>query len=166
MGLRTADEYRDSLRDGRTLWYRGKRVDDIVTEHDLRVAVDNACIDFEMTHDPEHRDLVVTSDDETGDEYHTLYAIPRTPEDLLRRSRVIEMGSLLSGTILSVKDIGADALLGLLTTLEGAGLERAQAFHRRCAAEDLVVSVAQTDVKGDRSKLPHEQSDPTCTSTS
>ena len=29
MGLRTADEYRESLRDGRTLWYRGKRVDDI-----------------------------------------------------------------------------------------------------------------------------------------
>jgi 4-hydroxybutyryl-CoA dehydratase/vinylacetyl-CoA-Delta-isomerase len=160
MGLRTADEYRESLRDGRTLWYRGKRVDDLVTEHDLRVAIDNACIDFEMTHDPEHRDLAVTIDLTTGEPHHTLYAIPRSPEDLLRRSRVIEMGSLLSGTILSVKDIGADALLGLLTTLDGVGLERAQAFHQRCADEDLVVSVAQTDVKGDRSKLPHEQADP------
>ena len=62
MGLRTADEYRDSLRDGRTLWYRGKRVDDIVTEHDLRVAIDNACIDFDMTHDAEHRELAVVRD--------------------------------------------------------------------------------------------------------
>jgi 4-hydroxybutyryl-CoA dehydratase / vinylacetyl-CoA-Delta-isomerase len=160
MGLRTADQYRDSLRDGRTLWYRGKRVDDIVTEHDLRIAIDNACIDFDMTHDDEHRELSVTLDEMTGEEHHSLYKIPRTPGDLIGRSRLIEMGSLLSGTILSVKDIGADALLGLLSTLEGVGLERAQAFHRRCAAEDLVVSVAQTDVKGDRSKSPHQQPDP------
>jgi 4-hydroxybutyryl-CoA dehydratase / vinylacetyl-CoA-Delta-isomerase len=160
MGLRTADEYRESLRDGRTLWYRGKRVDDIVTEPDLRVAIDNACVDFEMTHDESHRALAVTTDLETGEEHHALYAIPRTSDDLLRRSRLIEMGSLLCGTILSVKDIGADAVLGLLATLEGVGLERAQAFHRRCRQEDLVVSVGQTDVKGDRSKSPHEQSDP------
>ena len=80
MGLRTADEYRDSLRDGRTLWYRGKRVDDITTEHDLRVAIDNACIDFEMTHDDAHRDLAVTIDEATGEPHHTLYAIPRSPE--------------------------------------------------------------------------------------
>ena len=43
MGLRTADEYRESLRDGRTLWYRGKRVDDIVTEPDLRVRDPQRC---------------------------------------------------------------------------------------------------------------------------
>ncbi len=160
MGLRTADEYRSSLRDGRTLWYRGKRVDDIVTEPDLRVAVENGCVDFEMTHDADHRELAVERDPETGEEYHALYALPRSADDLLRRSRLIEIGSLLCGTILSIKDVGSDALLGLLTTLEGDGLERARAFHRRCAAEDLVLAVGQTDVKGDRAKAPHEQPDP------
>jgi 4-hydroxybutyryl-CoA dehydratase/vinylacetyl-CoA-Delta-isomerase len=160
MGLRTADEYRESLRDGRALWYRGKRVDDIVTEPDLRIAIDNACVDFEMTHDDAHRTLAVTRDEATGEEHHALYAIPRTADDLIRRSRLIEIGSLLCGTILSVKDVGSDALLGLLTTLDGIGLERAQAFHQRVAAEDLVLAVAQTDVKGDRSKAPHEQADP------
>jgi len=160
MGLRTADEYRASLRDGRALWYRGKRVDDILAEPDLKNAVDMACIDFEMTHDDAHRDLAVTRDERTGDEHHALYALPRTPDDLARRSQLIEIGSLMCGTLISVKDVGSDALLGLLTTLEGAGLERAQALHRRCAAEDLLLAVAQTDVKGDRSKAPHEQTDP------
>jgi aromatic ring hydroxylase len=160
VGLRTADEYRASLRDGRTLWYRGKRVDDILAEPDLRVAIDNAAVDFEMTHDPAHRELSVVTDPVTGAEYHALYALPSTPDDLIRRSRLIEAGSLLCGTILSVKDIGADALLGMLSVLEGDGLERARAYYTRVAAADLVVSVAQTDVKGDRSKSPHEQSDP------
>ncbi len=160
MGLRTADEYRASLRDGRRLWYRGKRVDDVLAEPDLRVAVDNAAVDFEMTHDDAHRGLAVTRDPVSGAEYHSLYAIPTSPDDLARRSQLIETGSLLCGTILSVKDVGSDALLGLLSTLEGPGLERARAFYTRCAADDLVLAVAQTDVKGDRAKSPHEQSDP------
>jgi len=160
MGLRTADEYRASLRDGRTLWYRGKRVDDICAEPDLAVAVDSACVDFDMTHDPTHRDLAVTRNEAVDGEHHTLYAVPRTPEDLARRSRLIEIGSLLSGTLISIKDVGSDALFGLMAILDGVGLERAQELHRRCATDDLVLSVAQTDVKGDRSKAPHEQSDP------
>jgi aromatic ring hydroxylase len=160
MGLRTADEYRASLRDGRTLWYRGKRVDDILAEPDLRIAIDMACTDFEMTQSPAHRDLAVTRDERTGEEHHAVYALPRSTDDLVRRSRLIEIGSLLCGTLISIKDVGSDAMLGLLTTLEGAGLERAQALHRRCAADDLVLAVAQTDVKGDRSKAPHQQADP------
>src|SRR3954453_5674585 len=132
MGLRTADEYRASLRDGRTLWYRGKRVDDIVAEPDLRNAVDMAGIDFEMTHSPLHHDLTVTRDETTGEEHHAIYAIPRTPDDLARRSRIIEIGSLMCGTLIAVKDVGSDALLGLLSTLEGVGLERAQALYDRC----------------------------------
>ena len=160
MGLRTADEYRESLRDGRSLWYRGKRVDDILAEPDLRVAVDNAAVDFAMTHDPAHRELAVAVDPVTGAEYHALYALPTTPDDLVRRSKLIELGSLMCGTILSVKDVGSDALLGLLSTLEGEGLQRVPRVLHRVAAEDLVLAVAQTDVKGDRSKSPHEQDDP------
>src|SRR2546425_30940 len=86
MGLRTADEYRASLRDGRTLWYRGKRVDDILAEPDLRVAVDNAAVDFEMTHDDAHRELAVTRDPVTGAAYHALYTIPGSPDDLASQS--------------------------------------------------------------------------------
>ena len=132
MGLRTADEYRESLRDGRSLWYRGKRVDDILAEPDLRVAVDNAAVDFAMTHDPAHRELAVAVDPVTGAEYHALYALPTTPDDLVRRSKLIELGSLMCGTILSVKDVGSDALLGLLSTLEGEGLQRVREFYTRC----------------------------------
>ena len=37
MGLRTADEYRESLRDGRVLWYQGARVKCVLDDPDLRV---------------------------------------------------------------------------------------------------------------------------------
>jgi aromatic ring hydroxylase len=44
--------------------------------------------------------------------------------------------------------------------LDGVELERAEAFFRHCRDGDLAVAVAQTDVKGDRSKPPHLQDDP------
>ena len=39
-------------------------------------------------------------------------------------------------------------------------LERVEAFYRHCRDRDLALAVAQTDVKGDRSKRPSEQTDP------
>jgi 4-hydroxybutyryl-CoA dehydratase/vinylacetyl-CoA-Delta-isomerase len=161
MGLSTADEYRESLRDGRTLWYRGQRVPDILAEPDLRVAVDHAALDYEVSHDPEYRDLAVAKDPDSGDEYSAYYAIPRSSEDLLARSRLIETVTGIGGTMVTlVKEIGSDALFGLLRVLEGEARERALAFYEYCRDGDLSVAVAQTDVKGDRSLPPHSQADP------
>jgi 4-hydroxybutyryl-CoA dehydratase/vinylacetyl-CoA-Delta-isomerase len=161
MGLSTADEYRDSLRDGRTLWYRGRRVPDILAEPDLRVAVDHAALDYEVSHDPQYRDLAVAKDPDSGNEFSAYYAIPHSSDDLLARARLIETVTALGGTMVTlVKEIGSDALFGLLRVLEGDARERAVAFYEHCRDGDLSVAVAQTDVKGDRSLPPHAQADP------
>jgi 4-hydroxybutyryl-CoA dehydratase / vinylacetyl-CoA-Delta-isomerase len=161
MGLTTADEYRASLHDGRVLWYRGQRVPDIRAVPDLRVAVDHAALDYEVGHDPLYRDLAVAKDPDTGEEYSAYYALPHTSDDLIARSRLIETVTGLGGTMVTlVKEIGSDALFGLLRVLEGEPLARAQAFYEHCRSADLSVAVAQTDVKGDRSLPPHAQPDP------
>jgi aromatic ring hydroxylase len=161
MALLTADEYRASLRDGRTLYYRGRKIDDINAEPELRVAVDHAAIDYEVAHDPVHRDLAVAKDEETGEEYSAYYRIPRSGDDLLARSRLIETVTGIGGTMVTlIKEIGSDALFAMQRVLEGENLERAQAFYRHCRDGDLAVAVAQTDVKGDRSLAPHAQADP------
>ena len=161
MTLRTADEYRASLRDGRTLYYRGGRVDDVTEEPELRVAVDHAALDYEVGHDPAHRDLAVYKDPDTGEECSAYYRIPRSADDLLARSRLIETVTALGGTLVTlIKEIGSDALFAMQRVLEGEALERAQAFYARCRDDDLAVAVAQTDVKGDRSLAPSEQADP------
>ena len=161
MALLTADEYRASLRDDRVLWYRGKRVDDVTTEPELRVAVDHAAIDYEIGHDPAYRDLAIATDPGSGDDYSAYYKVPRSADDLLARSRLIETVTGLGATMVTlIKEIGSDALFALLRVLEGEPLARAEAFARHCREGDLAVAVAQTDVKGDRARLPHQQSDP------
>jgi aromatic ring hydroxylase len=161
MPLRTADEYRAALADGRSLYYQGAAVADICEVPDLRVAVDHAALDYALAQDPEHRALAVAVDPDTGDEHSAYYKIPRSPDDLLHRCRLIEAGTATGGTVVTlIHEIGTDALFALMRILEGEGLERAEAFYRHCRDNDLAVAVAQTDVKGDRSKAPHEQEDP------
>ncbi|KAA0234694.1 MAG: 4-hydroxybutyryl-CoA dehydratase/vinylacetyl-CoA-Delta-isomerase [Acidimicrobiales bacterium] len=161
MALRSADEYRAALKDGRSLYYRGRSIPDICAEPDLRVAVDHAAIDYELAHDPAHRELTVDIDEQTGEEYSSYYRLPRNGDDLLHRSKLIETVTAAGGTMVTlIKEIGSDGLFSILRLLEGDKLERAEAFYRHCRNGDLAVAVAQTDVKGDRSLPPHAQPDP------
>jgi aromatic ring hydroxylase len=161
MALRTPDQYRASLTDGRRLFYKGAPVDDITAVPELRVAVDHAAIDYEVAEDPQYRDLAVWKDPADGEECSAYYKIPRSAQDLLDRSQLIETCTALGGTMVTlIKEIGSDGLFALQRVLEGEARQRAIAFYEHCKAGDLAVAVAQTDVKGDRSLAPHAQPDP------
>ncbi len=159
MPLRTPADYLASLRDGRRVYYRGRRVEDVTAHPVIGLAARHAAIDYQMAEDPRHRDLAVV---EGVSRY---FVPPRDAGDLLARSRLIETATRLGGTlVVLIKEIGTDALFGLaivaqemdrrLGTAYGA---RVRAFHDRCAREDLALAVAQTDVKGDRALGPAEQ---------
>jgi 4-hydroxybutyryl-CoA dehydratase/vinylacetyl-CoA-Delta-isomerase len=161
MALRSVDDYRDSMGDGRTLWYQGRPIGDLRDEPDLAVALDHAAIDYRLSQDPHHRSLAVDTEPTTGEEFSAYWRVPRSADDLMARSALIEAATRAGGTMVTlIKEIGSDAAFALLRVLDGEPLERAQAFHERCRRDDLAVAVAQTDVKGDRSRAPHEQDDP------
>jgi aromatic ring hydroxylase len=158
MALRTSDEFRAGLRDGRRVIYRGALVDDVVSEPELCPAVDHSAICYEISFDQEHRELAVDAHD--GEEFSAYFRTPRCAADLQHRGRLIETTSALGGTMIVLKEVGSDALFALLRTLEGEALARARDYHAWCRREDVAIAVAQTDVKGDRSLAPHEQADP------
>lgn len=159
MALRTAEEYVESLRDNRTIWYRGTKVPDVTSNPELRIAVDHAAIDFHLAEDPATRQLAV-ADSERGP-YSAYWKVPRNAEDLTQRSRLIETATAAGGTlVLLIKEIGSDALFALLRTLDGEAREKAAAYWQHCVDGDLAVCVGQTDVKGDRALGPQHQPDP------
>ena len=163
MALRTAAEFLAGLRDAREVYYRGQRVPSVVDHPELGVAARHASIDFEMAENPKFRELAVHR--EGSDEYSAYYRVPRNSQDLLSRSKLIEAGTAEGATlVLLIKEIGTDALFALKRVLgrsgDAQGIQRVEAFYRHCRDKDLAMAVAQTDVKGDRSKRPSEQSDP------
>lgn len=166
MPLRTVQQYVESLRDNRTVYFRGERVPDVTKHPVIGVAVSHASIDYELADDPAHRDLAVVSG-EDGD-YSRYYQLPRSSDDLLKRSALIERATAAGGTlVVLIKEIGTDALVALMRVASaldakygGSYQHRVDAFYHRCRSNDLAVAVAQTDVKGDRSLSPAAQSDP------
>ena len=159
--LRTPEAFLESLRDGRSVFYRGRRIDDVTAEPDLRVAADLAALDFELAEDPEHAAVLLAKDPDSGEQIPVLYRVPRSVADLLARMAAIELTTQKGAGIPPlIKEIGTDALFALLRVTDGEFHERAQAFYEQCRDGDLAVAVAQTDVKGDRSLSPHAQPDP------
>src|SRR6266571_1211289 len=168
MGLRTVEQYKASLRDGRLVYFQGQRVGDVTIHPVIGVAVNHAAIDYEIAHDPAHRDLAVYADRETGQEYSRYFKIPANAEDLLQRSELIEASTRLGRTVVVlIKEIGTDCLFALHLIAkvmdEKLGtdyLPRVRAIHEHCRNNDMAMAVAQTDVKGDRSRGPAEQAHP------
>src|SRR5947208_11185509 len=164
MGLRTVEQYKASLRDGRLVYFQGQRVGDVTIHPVICVAVNHAAIDYEIAHDPAHRDLAVYADRETGQEYSRYFKIPASAEDLLQRSELIETSTRLGRTVVVlVKEIGTDCLFALHliakqmdVQLGTKYLPSVRAMFEHCRNNDLAMAVAQTDVKGDRSRGPAE----------
>ncbi|MGB4864205.1 MAG: 4-hydroxyphenylacetate 3-hydroxylase N-terminal domain-containing protein [Tepidiformaceae bacterium] len=163
MGLRTPQQYIESIRDDRTVYYRGEKVADVTTHPVIKKAVHHASLDFEMAEMAEYSELAVVKDG--ADEYSRYFKIPRSTDDLLKRSELIEAATALGKTlVVLVKEIGTDALFALHRVsrqvdqkYETDYFNRVEAFYKHCRDNDLALSVAQTDVKGDRSAGPLNQ---------
>ena len=53
--IRTGDEYRQSIRDGREVYLNGERIDDVVTHPAFKPLVDIRARIYDMAHDPATR---------------------------------------------------------------------------------------------------------------
>ena len=56
--IRTGDEYRESIRDGREVWINGERVDDVPTHPAFKPIVDIRARIYDMAHDPATREVM------------------------------------------------------------------------------------------------------------
>ncbi len=145
---------------------RGQLVEDIVNHPERGLASRHAALNFRMARDPWHRDKAVITD-ESGS-YSRFYFILQSAEDLKRRRNLIALSTRLGGTVVPlIYEIGTDALFGLIEATDKIDQdigthykERVMDFWRQARDHDYALAVAQTDVKGNRSKRPAYQPDP------
>jgi 4-hydroxyphenylacetate 3-monooxygenase len=87
--LKTGEEYKESLRDGRHVLYKGERIEDVTTHPATRGGIEIHAKLFDDQHKPESQDKL-TYIREDGARVSTAWMIPRTKEDLVRRRECIE----------------------------------------------------------------------------
>jgi len=166
MAIRTPEEYRQSLRDGRRVYMFGEKVEDVTTHPILKIGTETAAGDYVLTEspDPQVRDLFVAAHPETGEPISRYFATPKTPEDIEMRMQMVQRSIRLTGGLPFGKDIGTDCLNAIMATANQMGKpeysERARAYLEHLRRNDLMLCGAVTDVKGDRSKVPSQQIHP------
>ena len=76
--------YLESLRDGREVWYRGQRIEDVTTHPVFSTMAKNVARIYDMQHAPETSEIM-TYEQKNGRRASYSYYLPTTPEDLLLR---------------------------------------------------------------------------------
>jgi 4-hydroxybutyryl-CoA dehydratase/vinylacetyl-CoA-Delta-isomerase len=166
MGIRTVEEYKESLRDGRRVYIRGEKVEDITKHPILGVTCDTIAAGYELTasKDPAVRDIFVAPHPETGEPVNRYFITPRNKEDLANRTKMIQRSIELIGGLPFGKDIGTDCLNAAFVVAGQMGKPEYQNnalnFLEHLRKNDLHTCGAVTCVKGDRSKEPSKQKHP------
>ncbi len=163
----SSEAYKNSLNDGRVVFYRGKKVENVATHPVLQVPVKHASSIYRLQQDNQYESMMCFTDDELG-KSSAFYKIPQNTEDLIARHRLIfETTRLGRGQFNIVKAIGSDSIFALMyvsTRIDSKYKtdyhNRVMAFYKYVVEKDLSLSLAQTDMKGNRSLRPSEQEDP------
>lgn len=166
MSVKTPEEYLDSLRDGRVVYCRGERIEDVTAHPWTKPCIDIVKIDYIMAQKPEFRDLVLAKNAK-GEPVSFNFLAPRSKEDLLHRREIVQaIGREFNG-VGGGKLTGVDGLNGVTVASERIDrakgtkyAERVQGYRSYLQEIDAALALAMTDPKGDRSKHPSKQAHP------
>ncbi|MDF0515843.1 4-hydroxyphenylacetate 3-hydroxylase family protein [Bradyrhizobium yuanmingense] len=162
--IRTGEEYKQGIRDGREVWVDGERVNDVTTHPALKPIIDIKARMYDMAREERYSgDLTYV---EGNEKYSIFYRPPTEPKDWHDKIKAVDhvmkdiggvvtrVGDETIGEMWSLSD-GRDVLAEIDSRF-APNIDR----HIRAVVEKDVFHVsANTDPKGDRS-LPPQQQDP------
>jgi 4-hydroxyphenylacetate 3-monooxygenase len=162
--IRTGDEYRESVRDGREVWIDGERVDDVTTHPAFKPIVDVRARIYDLAHEDATRDVMSYVDPETGERCPIGAKPPETKENWRAKREAVDLVlDDIGGVVTRVGDETVGEMWSLydgqdvLNQINPAFSENIQRHVRLAALRDPFHVSANTDPKGDRSKHPREQ---------
>jgi 4-hydroxyphenylacetate 3-monooxygenase len=162
--IRTGDEYRESIRDGREVWIDGERVDDVTDHPAFRPIVDIRARIYDLAHEAATADVMSYVDPETGERCPTGSKLPLTKDDWHAKRLAVDTAlDDVGGIVTRVGDetVGEMWSLydgqGVLDEIDPAFSEHIRHHVRHAALADPFHVSANTDPKGDRARRPQEQ---------
>jgi len=143
----TGEQYKESLYDGRSTFFEGKRVDDLPAHPILGSAVERVA---------EGYDWLRT---QAVDGHSPISGVPTTPEELREKVDLVHHAGMMAHvTYTSIMTLATAA--GRLTETAPRYIERIHGFIADAQQRDVRITQCITDAKGDRSRPPGKQDDP------
>lgn len=163
--MRTSEEYVLDLERMKDNVYMGGK---LVKRIDPRImpGINVISVTYDLAQDPDYEELVAAKSHLTGKKINRFTHIPQKVDDLLKKQKTIRLYAQRVGGCIQ-RCMGLDAIIALsIATKEMDDKyntdyrSRFTDYLRYFQGNDLCAACAQTDVKGDRSRRPHDQEDP------
>ncbi len=162
--IRTGEQYRDSIRDGREVWINGERVEDVTRHPAFKPIVDARARIYDMAHDNRTASIMTYVDEETKEPNCVGYKLPKTQADWQDKRRAVEaVMNDLGGVVIRVGDETIGEMWSLydgqdmLRQVDDRFAENIKSHIWKALRSDIFHVSANTDPKGDRSKRPQDQ---------
>lgn len=167
MGLMSAEAYLESIRERKlTVFYRGERMHSVVDHPVAQAAARCVAEVYRAAEEPETAKMMTRTSELTGEPVNVSNILWRSRDDLIDRVKWERLLGRRTGRG-ALRSPGLDAINALAVVTHQCDAERGTEYHARLLAfvsrmqrEDLAVSGAMTDVRGDRSRRPSQQADP------
>ena len=162
--LRTGDEYRDSLRDGRQVWINGEKVENVPSHQAFKPIVEVRARIYDMAHEDTYREIMAYRDEESGEPCNIGYKPPKNEGDWHDKRRAID--AVLNDICGVVTRVGDETIGEMWSLWDGKTVldeidpqfsENVGRHIRHALVSDTFHVSANTDPKGDRSKRPQDQ---------
>jgi 4-hydroxyphenylacetate 3-monooxygenase len=157
MPLRTKEDYLQSLRDDREVYYKGERIEDVTSHPATKGMIETQGDLYELQRDPEYRDRLTYEAD--GERYSIFYKRPESRADLEARR---EASKLWMDYTCGVSGRAADFLASGVTgmamshehfeTQERSFGENVRRYYDHCRENDVCLTHALVDPQIDRTE--------------
>jgi 4-hydroxyphenylacetate 3-monooxygenase len=160
--IRTGEQYRDSIRDGREIWIAGERVKDVTRHPMFKPIIDIRARIYDMQHDAATCEIMTYENH--GERFAIGNKLPRVQDDWHAKRKAVDVvmqeargivtrvGDETVGEMWSLWD-GKD----ILSEIDPRFSHNIERHIMSSIAEDPFHVSANTDPKGDRSKAPQDQ---------
>ena len=167
MSMMTGKQYRESLRQLKPeIYYMGEKIKSMVDHPAFIPHVNSAALTYEMAWAPEFEELMTVTSHLTGERINRFTHIHHSHDDLVKKVKMLRALGQQTGSCFQ-RCVGHDGLNAVYSVTYDMDREKGTDYHKRFVkfleeiqAQDLMVSGAMTDPKGDRSLPPSKQKDP------
>jgi 4-hydroxyphenylacetate 3-monooxygenase len=160
--IRTGNEYRQSLRDGREVWINGEKVHDVTTHPSFRPVVDVRARIYDMQHERATQDVMTY--EENGQRFAIGLRLPFEQQDWHDKRKAVDTVTYeIGGIVTRVGDETIGEMWSLwdgkdiLNEIDARFARNIERHIRKVIEADPFHVSANTDPKGDRSKRPQDQ---------
>jgi 4-hydroxyphenylacetate 3-monooxygenase/4-hydroxybutyryl-CoA dehydratase/vinylacetyl-CoA-Delta-isomerase len=161
----TSSEYRERIKALRPNVYLDG---EMVPRDDPRIVpgTNVIALTYDLAQDPQYENVFTATSHLSGEKINRFCHVHQSTDDLLKKQEMTRLYCHQTGGCIQ-RCMGIDAVNALSVITHEVDQVVGTEYHQRFLAylkyfqeHDLCANCAQTDVKGDRKKRPHEQADP------